>query len=238
MVGGAGRCGSCGVVVPLPGEELVGAVPLAAEVPLDRRGDRAEGARSSVPRVGVAVALDRRETPRGPPPAMVLATEEPEIEIDLDLEVAAIDDDGQPAPTAGTLRLLVAFAVDGLLLAGLPLAALGAATGAGPATLPRLAATHPSLLVASVALAGVTAFVYLTLSCALGGRTLGDRVAGLRAVAVRSGEAPSLGRAALRALAAVIGAFACLAGPLWALFDTRGQGLHDKLAGTVLLVVR
>lgn len=264
---GSGRCAGCGASVPIPGEELAVAHPVALAVPMDRRGERDGSARPPPPApLREAVALDRRELPREPAhrvappevehapatPALLLPELEPEpapavpqakaarpltFEIDLDADDDIFVED--PArKTATVLRLLVSWGVDGVVLLGLPLGTLHLATrGLGGGSLPALAAAHLSVLVAGVSLVAITGFVYLTLSCALGGRTLGDRLAGLRAVVRRSGEPPTLGRAALRAAAAVVGGAAFLAGPLWALFDSKGQGLHDKIAGTVLMVV-
>lgn len=78
---------------------------------------------------------------------------------------------------------------------------------------------------------GIAAFVYLTLSCFLGGRTLGDRLAGLRTVEAEGGGAPALGTAALRSLVGVLGG-AILVGFLWSIFDGEGRTLHDRLSGT------
>lgn len=122
----------------------------------------------------------------------------------------------------GMVRMqLAAGAVDAALLS--PLVA-GVSWIAGPGS-------------ASMAFCGIAAFCYLTLSGFLGGRTLGDRLVGLQTIDSRSGQGPSLARAALRAVVGVLGTAALLVGPLWSLFDAEARTLHDRLAGTATLPV-
>jgi uncharacterized RDD family membrane protein YckC len=147
-----------------------------------------------------------------------------------------------PAPPAW--RRLLAWAIDGALVAAVPLVAVAAAThgvtgeDGAPVPFAELLAGSGSLQLAAVALGALTAFVYLTLSSAVGGRTPGAALAGLGLVSCESGDPPGLARSALRAALAVAGVFAFLAGPLSALLDGRGRALHDKLAGTVVLADR
>ena len=77
---------------------------------------------------------------------------------------------------------------------------------------------------------------------ALWGRTFGKAVLGLRVVAVGdSGRRLGFGRALLRWIALTFGAVVpygflvsvVVAG--WALFDPEHRGLHDRLAGTIVL---
>ena len=134
---------------------------------------------------------------------------------------------------------LLAWLVDLAVVAVVPAASLLAGTGAfaprGLSLLDHLlyAATRSaSVFVAAFLLGVLTAFVYLTLGLTFGGRTLGDRIAGLRSIAEDGGGPPDLRTAAVRSLVAIAGTLAFLAGPLWALVDPRGQALHDKVAGT------
>lgn len=141
---------------------------------------------------------------------------------------------------------LLAWAIDGTVLALVPLASVAAGLsvfegGYGLSGLDRLLhlLVHGGALpTAAFALAVLVAFVYLTLGAALGGRTLGARVAGLRAVDRASGLPPDIATAALRSVLAIAGTLAFLAGPLWAFVDPRGQSLHDRVAGTCMLSVR
>lgn len=95
-----------------------------------------------------------------------------------------------------------------------------------------LVARHGSVPIAALGLGMALAFVYLTLSWALGGRTLGEHLAGIRAVEAGGSTHLRPGRAALRSAVAILGTTAFLAGPLWALFDPQRQTLHDRIAGT------
>jgi uncharacterized RDD family membrane protein YckC len=67
------------------------------------------------------------------------------------------------------------------------------------------------------------------------GRTLGMRALGIRVVRA-DGRGIGLGRGATRYATLVLGQALLGLGVLWALGDTRHQGWHDKVAGT--LVVR
>ena len=140
------------------------------------------------------------------------------------------------------LRRGAAFGVDAVLLGIVPLLILAAGTSSLSGSeggfvnhLARNATVDGVLLRAAILLAALFAFIYCTLCWALGGRTLGGFIAGLRAVERSSGEALSVGRAALRAGTAVIGTAAFLVGPLWALVDPAGEALHDKCSGTSVI---
>lgn len=140
------------------------------------------------------------------------------------------------------LRRSAGFLVDAMLLGLVPFVIVAAATGSQgnggfAEQLLRIVSAEGALLRAALLLTALFAFVYCTLCWALGGRTLGGFLAGLRAVDGESGEALSFGRAALRACAAIVGTGAFLAGPLWALVDPQGRALHDKISGTAVIAV-
>ena len=139
------------------------------------------------------------------------------------------------------MRRMAAWIVDGALLAAASATILVLATGS-VRSVASFATVHPlgsgqGASVASVALAGAIAFVYLTLCWSLGGRTLGGALVRLRAVDRESGAPLAIGQAALRALFAIAGTLAFLAGPLWAVVDGRGEALHDKLARSSVVPV-
>lgn len=73
--------------------------------------------------------------------------------------------------------------------------------------------------------------VYHTLAHGLGGATLGKRLVGIRVVR-RDGRPPGLGRAALRAVLAVLSLALVGLGVLLALFTASGRAFHDLLART------
>lgn len=150
------------------------------------------------------------------------------------------------AEPASLWRRLFAFLIDAALVGGvwwLFLFAAAAVIGlkAEPTHLiglddlmARLHAYQPVMLPGAVLgalLAGTycAAFAFLR-----GGRTLGRWVLGLRLVDAR-GLPPSPLRAVLRAVLAVFSFALFLVGFWLALFDRRGQALHDKLTRTFVI---
>ena len=67
------------------------------------------------------------------------------------------------------------------------------------------------------------------------GQTLGMRLFHLRVADATTGAPIGYGRAALRYLGYVISAIVCYVGLIWAAFDARKQGWHDKMANSVVL---
>jgi len=92
----------------------------------------------------------------------------------------------------------------------------------------------PRLPALWLALFAVIAVAYSWLFTALGGRTPGLALAGLRLESKRGG-ALTIGGALARALLAVVSAALGLAGFALALVDLRGQTLHDKLCGAIVV---
>jgi uncharacterized RDD family membrane protein YckC len=67
------------------------------------------------------------------------------------------------------------------------------------------------------------------------GSTPAMRLFRLRVVDANTGAPIGYGRAALRYLGYLISVFVCYIGLIWAAFDGRKQGWHDKIANTVVL---
>jgi uncharacterized RDD family membrane protein YckC len=67
------------------------------------------------------------------------------------------------------------------------------------------------------------------------GSTLGMRLFHLRVADATTGLPIGYGRAALRYVGYVLSVIVCYIGLIWAAFDSRKQGWHDKIAGTVVL---
>ena len=88
---------------------------------------------------------------------------------------------------------------------------------------------------AGIALMPVFAALWFGLWVALLGTTPGKALLGLKIIDKRGGKPTAL-QAAIRALACVPGFLALGAGFLWIIIDPKKRGLHDLLAGT--LVVR
>jgi uncharacterized RDD family membrane protein YckC len=75
---------------------------------------------------------------------------------------------------------------------------------------------------------------YIVIGWSINGQTVGNLLLGIRVVGHEGGRV-SFSRAVLRLLGAYISGFLLFIGFLWALFDGRRQGWHDKLAGTVVV---
>ena len=67
------------------------------------------------------------------------------------------------------------------------------------------------------------------------GATPGQRLFKLRVVDASTGAPIGFGRAAMRYIGYIISILVCYVGLIWAAFDSRKQGWHDKIAGTVVL---
>lgn len=103
-----------------------------------------------------------------------------------------------------------------------------------PATTPELAAALADIPRYALTLAGMI-IAAQTLFWTFLAATPGMSLVGSRVVRDRDGRPLSLLRSAVRALGLWLGV-ACLGiGVLWALRDPRGQGLHDKLVGAVVV---
>jgi uncharacterized RDD family membrane protein YckC len=89
------------------------------------------------------------------------------------------------------------------------------------------------ILPLAAALTAATALTYSFVFVALAGTTPGLRLAGLR-VRTLHGDDPTFGEALARAVLALPSAALGLFGFVLALFDRRGQTLHDKLCRCVL----
>ena len=90
-------------------------------------------------------------------------------------------------------------------------------------------------MVLASALILLTPSLYYWLLTGLRGQTLGKMAVGIRVVNNR-GTKPGLARAALReSLGKAISTLVLLLGFLWAIWDSRNQAWHDKLAGTYVV---
>jgi resuscitation-promoting factor RpfA len=180
-----------------------------------------------------------------PAPVITAPSHVPAFELPLPVEPATVE---KPAPRkSGALsevlaaparwwQRLGAFAVDGLLIGGLVFLMLSAASlavgrgGGGDA----LSAVG-KLAVPGAALGTLLSLVYATLSAVLfRGRTAGRLVFAIRLVD-KTGDAPQFTRAIVRAVLAVVSFLLFLSGFWLALFDRKGQTLHDKLTGTFIV---
>lgn len=144
---------------------------------------------------------------------------------------------------AGFISRTAAFLIDVvLLMIALSLATTFANALVGLFNLETLlgrfmaADTFTGALTAAIAgLAGALfVSVYGIIAWSVNGETLGHALLGLRVVRA-DGRRLSFGRSFMRLVGAYISGLAFFLGFLWALFDGRRQGWHDKLAGTVVV---
>ena len=85
------------------------------------------------------------------------------------------------------------------------------------------------------ATSGLIGLVYFVGFWALRGQTPGQIPFGLRVVRAVDGSRPDLVLALLRYVGLLISFGVLLLGVIWVAFDSRKQGWHDKLAGTVVV---
>ena len=150
------------------------------------------------------------------------------------------------ASVAPLWRRALAFAVDGATISGIAAVYLWVASTVAGASgsaarlsgLDRWAARAQALqpiIIPGVLLGVVIAIAYsAAFAVLMNGRTFGRLMAGIRLVD-RTGLPPSPTRAVIRALLAAV-SFALFLGGFWlALFDRRGQTLHDKLTSTFVV---
>lgn len=211
---------------------------------------------------GLPVMPPRSPSPGlpGAAPLPYAAHEEDSLPVDIDEEapapraappavkpaaMAATDGEVHARP-ASLWRRLLAFGVDASAIFGvvalyLLLASSVAGTQAPATTLTGLdlfllqLRSLQSVLIPGVILLIILSLVYCAVAAFLwNGRTLGRRLLGLRLVDTR-GQAPAPGRAVVRALLASVSFGFFLAGFWMALFDRRGQTLHDKLTSTYVV---
>lgn len=81
----------------------------------------------------------------------------------------------------------------------------------------------------------IVTFGYYAYFWGTSGSTLGMRLFKLRVADANSGQPIGIGRAIVRCVGLIVAAFPCWIGLIWAAFDSRAQGWHDKIASTVVL---
>jgi len=166
---------------------------------------------------------------------------------DTGVRSAALGEHEVHARPASLWRRLLSFTIDSATIIGVSalyitlastITGLKAPSSEGLTALDSLAAwmnALKSVLLPGAILVLVLATVYCAVAAFLwNGRTLGRMVLGLRLVDTH-GLAPAPTRAIIRALLSVV-SFGLFLGGFWmALFDRRGQTLHDKLTSTFVV---
>jgi len=88
---------------------------------------------------------------------------------------------------------------------------------------------------------GTLNFIYLVISFCYfvffwnQGSTPGMRLFGIRVADQATFQSIGAGQAVLRYLGWFVASFCCAIGLIWAAFDARKQGWHDKIGGTVVI---
>ena len=77
--------------------------------------------------------------------------------------------------------------------------------------------------------------VYWVLTWSLMGASLGQKALGLRVVNALNGERIDIGKSVIRYVGFVVSVIPIFLGLIWAGFDARKQGWHDKIAGTYVV---
>jgi uncharacterized RDD family membrane protein YckC len=132
---------------------------------------------------------------------------------------------------AGFWIRFIAYFIDSLII-GIPIAVLFIAFLGTPA------ASDPAQL---QSISSVFNLVYLAVSFGYfvffwsQGSTPGMRLFRIRVADQSTFETIGAGKAALRYVGWVISSFCCAIGFIWAAFDGRKQGWHDKIGGTVVV---
>jgi uncharacterized RDD family membrane protein YckC len=81
----------------------------------------------------------------------------------------------------------------------------------------------------------VLSAVYFVVLWSWQGQTLGQKILGLHVVDAATGQKIGVGRAIGRYVGYVISAWVLFIGLIWAAFDQRKQGWHDKMASTFVV---
>jgi uncharacterized RDD family membrane protein YckC len=189
----------------------------------------------------------RLPTPTVPPSPVVSEAALSQMRTAAGVRNAALGEQEIHARPASLWRRLLSFTIDSATIVGVSalyitlassITGLKAPSSQGLTALDTVAAWINALktvLLPGAILVLVLATVYCAVAAFLwNGRTLGRMVLGLRLVDTH-GLAPAPARAIVRAMLSVV-SFGLFLGGFWmALFDRRGQTLHDKLTSTFVV---
>lgn len=134
----------------------------------------------------------------------------------------------------GLVTRAIAFAIDAAIISAVAVI-VGAAVGISLSVLSVPSSVETALFAfgGAVALLWSTAY-FVTFWCTTG-QTPGDRVMGIRVRRADDGALLRPARALLRLIALTLAAIPLFAGFLPILFDARRRGVHDMVAGTVVV---
>jgi len=141
---------------------------------------------------------------------------------------------GEPA-YAGLVSRTVALAIDAAILTG-GFAVVSGVFGLILSLFTSVEVSSPAAVLSVAAMWSIVVAGYFTLSWTVTGETPGMRLMRLRVLDAQ-GRPPRFGRSLLRLVGAILAAIPFFAGYLLVLVDDRRRGLHDMIAGTVVVHV-
>jgi uncharacterized RDD family membrane protein YckC len=136
-------------------------------------------------------------------------------------------------PYAGIVSRTVALAIDAAALT-VGFAIASGVLGLILSLFTAVEVSSPGAVLGAAGLWSVVVASYFVLFWTLTGETPGMRLMALR-VSNGAGDPPRFGKALLRLVGMILAAIPFFAGYLPILFDDRRRGLHDMLAGTVVV---
>jgi len=129
---------------------------------------------------------------------------------------------------AGFWIRFIAYFVDSLIV-GIPMAVISIGfLGGGAASQSQAYMSSANLVYLAIT------FGYFVFFWTLGS-TPGMRIFGIRVADQSTFQSIGVGKAILRYVGWIVASFCCAIGLIWAAFDSRKQGWHDKLGGTVVV---
>jgi uncharacterized RDD family membrane protein YckC len=141
---------------------------------------------------------------------------------------------GEPA-YAGLVSRTVALAIDAAILTG-GFAVVSGVFGLILSLFTSVEVSSPGAVLSVAAMWSIVVAGYFTLSWTVTGETPGMRLMRLRVLDAQ-GQPPRFGRSLLRLVGAILAAIPFFAGYLLVLVADRRRGLHDMIAGTVVVHV-
>ncbi len=143
-----------------------------------------------------------------------------------------------PAPRQleyeGLVTRAIAFAIDAAIITAVA-AVVGAAVGISLSVLSVPSDVENALFALAGAACLLWSTAYFVTFWSATGQTPGDRLLGIRVCVAEDGSPLRPGRALLRLVALTLAAIPLLAGFLPILFDDRRRGVHDMIAGTIVV---
>jgi uncharacterized RDD family membrane protein YckC len=131
--------------------------------------------------------------------------------------------------------VIVFFAIAGSTLGTHPITCTVENTSTGQSITCNGVGVFTGAVVALWAAVLVVPWIYFSIMWSWQGQSIGQKVLSLRVVDANNGARISIGRAILRYFGIIVSSWALYIGLIWAAFDPRKQGWHDKIASTFVV---